>query len=85
VFEVIGWMTASLACTECESAPEVPVKVTVESATDADALAESVTGWGVPGLRVTAYGDTVTPAGSPLTVTAIEDENPLELLAERET
>lgn len=52
---------------------------------DAEALAVSVTDCGVPGLSVTADGETETPAGSPLTVTATEDENPLEPLAESET
>lgn len=50
-------------------------------ATAADELAEKTTCWGVPGLRDMADGEKVTPAGKPLTVTAIEDEKPLELLA----
>jgi hypothetical protein len=85
VFEVMGWMTARVACAEWKSEPEVPVKVKVALATDADALAESVTCCGVPGLREIADGETVTPAGNPLTFTVIEDENLLEPLAESDT
>jgi hypothetical protein len=51
----------------CVKDPDVPVKVTVAFASAALAAAENEICCGVPGTSVMLVGDTVTPAGTPVT------------------
>ena len=61
------------------------MKVTVALALATLAAAVNVTCCGVPGTTVIAVGDTVTPAGTPLTWALICDEKPLTAVADKET
>ncbi len=67
-------LTTKLAV--CESEPDVPVTVTVPELVAAVAAAVNVIVCVAPGLNVTEAGVAVTPAGSPVSVTATGDENP---------
>jgi hypothetical protein len=48
------------------SAPEVPARATLVLIVVAEALAENVQFWGVPGVTLRVEGEAVTPAGRPL-------------------
>jgi hypothetical protein len=84
VFEEILAITLSVSVAPCVNDPEVPVNVNVAVEGDAMGSAESVSSTGVPGIRVIGDGETLTPAGSPLTTTLICDEKPFVLVAESE-
>ena len=62
--------------------PDVPDKVSIALPAEADEEAVMVTCWIVPGVRVSVAGVAVTPAGSPVRVTATGLEKPLTALAE---
>lgn len=64
--------------------PAFPVKVTVEGPVVALALAASVTFCAVPGVSISDAGFAVTPAGSPVMLTATGDAKPLIAVACRE-
>jgi hypothetical protein len=63
------------------SVPEVLVKVSVAFPAAVEEAAVRVTCCAVPGVRVSIAGLAVTPAGSPLSVTATRLEKPLTALA----
>jgi len=68
--------TSNATVAECVSDPEVPLNVTVALPTAAFEAAMRVTFSGVPGLRVSAAGDALTPAGRPLIATATGELKP---------
>src|SRR6202034_4384759 len=87
--EKLGLATAAVTLSVKEavwlSMPDVPVNTTVEVLVAADAAAVKLTCCGVPGVRVKLLGDAVTPAGSPLMVTAMVPVNPLRAVADTDT
>lgn len=64
------------------SEPEVPSNVTDCEAEAVLVVAENVIVDGVPGVRFMGEGEIVTPAGSPVTCTATDEEKPFEGVAE---
>ena len=80
---VVG-VTVRPTVAECVTMPELAVMVTVALAADAPPDAESTTVCGLPpGVRVSADGDAVTPAGSPPIATLTGPLKPLMLVADR--
>lgn len=69
----------------CVKDPDFPVKVTVPFEPVAFEAAVNVTGCGVPGCNVIGLGETLTPAGAPLTCTLTCDEKPYSAVTDKDT
>lgn len=66
----------------CESVPDVPCNTKVLDALEAPAFAVNVIICGVPGVRVSADCEAVTPAGKPVIVADTWPVKPLKAAAE---
>ncbi len=64
-----GAVTVSVVAAVCTNVPAVPVSVTVAEPATVVEAAFKVIVWALPGVRVSAEGLAVTPAGSPETAT----------------
>ena len=73
--------TVSASEAVCVSEPDVPMKATFAVPVAAEADADRLTCWPVPGERVNVDGVAVTPCGRPARVTCTEPLNPLAAIA----
>ena len=85
MLEVITKVMVSPNPTLWVSVPELPLKVKMTVEVGAEAFAERVICCAVPGVKVMAEGETVTPVGTPLTCTVTCEEKPFEPVAESES
>ncbi len=74
-------LTVSASAAVWLSEPEVPVKTTFAVPVAAEADADRLTCWPVPGERVNVDGVAVTPCGKPERVTCTEPMKPLAATA----
>lgn len=67
--DVAAAVTETVTLAVLMSDPDVPANCNVAVSAGAEATAVRLTCWGEPGMRVKLEGDTLTPAGVPLTAT----------------